>query len=226
LLVGPVSFVVLESERNTPPVSPCLLNPTPHTRAVFFVLISENRLQPGFLDRDYSPIEVSDRERQKNNRPNLFQQSGLSQVCESQAYIHRISSEAIRSPGHKLRRWPAGNRRRASLTEYPQPPTRNHRADRKQYSTTDRTHDGSVSRHGGRTDGFQGDANEICHNEHPWNRHVHEEPKGICDSHGDQLPEHSQSPRQSGEFPSPPSLGINQRTSCPGFERTLSSSHL
>ena len=167
-----MSVVTVESERTTPPVSPCFLNPAPHARAVFFVLVSENFVQPRFLDRDYSPIEVSDRERQKNNRPNLFQQSGLSQVNESQAYLHRIAGKALRSPRHKLRRWLPRHRGRASLTEDRQPPARNHRAERKKYSTGNRAHAGYVSKRSGRTNRFQGYANEICQNEHPWHRHV------------------------------------------------------
>src|SRR5262249_23747211 len=80
------------------------LDPTPHPRAILIVLALKVLFQPGFLDRNYSPVEVGNRERQKKNWPHLFQQSCLSQIGQDKAQIHWISGEAIRSPGHQQRR--------------------------------------------------------------------------------------------------------------------------
>src|SRR5215813_1597450 len=123
-------------------LSPAIsLNPPSNTFTVRLVFALENFLKLCLFDGNYRPIEVGNREREKKDRPDLFQQSGLSEVRKSKTDIHRVSREPIGSPGYELRRRFPRNGCSASLVEGHQTPTGDHRASREQHTSDDRTYE-------------------------------------------------------------------------------------
>src|SRR5262245_15773348 len=76
-----------------------VLHPTPDSRTIPLVLFPEYFLQLGFFHGDHDPVDVGHGEGQEQHGPDLPQDSGLSEIREGEADIHRIPAEAIGTPG-------------------------------------------------------------------------------------------------------------------------------
>src|SRR6266576_2480852 len=77
---------------------PSPLNPAPDSGAESFVLVSKHAFQPRFFEGNHGPVHVRNHERKKQDRIKLLEQSRLAEIRQAQTDIHRVSSEAVRSP--------------------------------------------------------------------------------------------------------------------------------
>jgi len=82
--------------RALPPVAPPL-DPASHPGPVLGVALSEPFQQQRLLDRNVAPVKVGHGQRKQEDRPDLRQHPGLTEVREDHSDVHRIAAEPVRA---------------------------------------------------------------------------------------------------------------------------------